>query len=145
MKIIVILIMLLCYTARGAVTGGAAAGTLAGNTFATPNGTSTNLIGSVPVSSQSISTNYVVTQAQMNGVLAVTASAGFNVQLPAAPNIGDSITIIQMGTGQLTITVPAGPTLVNRQSQFKTAGQYAVVSALYVATNKYILSGDTGP
>ena len=58
--------------------------------------------------------------------------------------------ILQLGAGQVTVGAEAGATLRNRQNQFKTAGQYAVVSILCISnttgTNAvYVLGGDTAP
>lgn len=76
------------------------------------------------------------------------SSSAFTVTLPKEAIPGTEIRFFQEGTGQITIAVEAGATLVNRQNHTKTAGQSAVLTA-WVKSNSnlqsatWVLSGDT--
>lgn len=55
---------------------------------------------------------------------------------------GCNILVIQIGAGQITL-VGDGVVINNRQSQTKTAGQYAVVSLIATDEDIFDLAGDT--
>lgn len=52
------------------------------------------------------------------------------------------MTIIQAGTGAVHFLASEGATVINRQSFFYTAGQYAVANATVIAANVWLISGD---
>ena len=57
--------------------------------------------------------------------------------------VGAAIPFRQSNTGQLTIAGASGVTLQARGSTFKLAGQHAVAEARKVATDTWVLYGDT--
>ncbi len=76
-----------------------------------------------------------------------TSGSATTITLPNNLPAGFSMTVVQIGAGQVTFVAASGATLVNRQTQLKTAGQYAGVS-LYVDSNSgtngaWVLFGDT--
>lgn len=75
-------------------------------------------------------------------LLNFTNAVGVVVTIPAGLTVGYTVTIVQAGTGIITFDATA-VTLNNRQSQFSSAGQYAVMSLFLTASNSYILGGDT--
>jgi hypothetical protein len=54
------------------------------------------------------------------------------------------IMFIQTGTGQLTVSGGAGVSVVSNQSKFKTAAQYAVITAWQRTIDNWILFGNLG-
>jgi hypothetical protein len=52
------------------------------------------------------------------------------------------ITIMQYGTGQITITPAGGVTLRSAGSKTKTVAQYSCATLLKIATNEWVLFGD---
>jgi hypothetical protein len=50
--------------------------------------------------------------------------------------------VVQGGAGTVTCAAGTGATMNNRQSFTGTAGQYAIVGILAIASTKFILSGD---
>lgn len=65
------------------------------------------------------------------------------VYIPTGLSIGFNVTIIQEGSGQVTLVPNIGATMHNRQGYTKTAGQWAVVSIICTDSNIYVLKGDT--
>lgn len=77
-------------------------------------------------------------------------AAAITANLRNDAGVGWNALVCQGGAGVVTIAAEAGATLRNRQNQFKTAGQNAMVSILCISnttgTNAvYILGGDTAP
>jgi hypothetical protein len=76
----------------------------------------------------------------------LNAATGKTVTVP--PNVtiafpvGTQIEIRQVGAGQVTIAPGAAVTLRSRDGALKTAGQYAAVSLLKVATDTWSVQGD---
>lgn len=81
-------------------------------------------------------------------ILTQNNASAITTTLPNSLEIGFSVTVYQKGAGQITFAAGSGATLVNRQTQTKTAGQYAVVT-LFVEANSggtaavWVLAGDT--
>lgn len=82
-------------------------------------------------------------------VLRMTSASAVTITLPNSLPAGFSFTLIQMGAGLVSFTAAGGGTLRNRQSQTKSAGQYAMMT-LIVNDNsggtaaEWVLAGDTG-
>jgi hypothetical protein len=74
----------------------------------------------------------------------MTSSSAHTLTVPtnAAPafNIGDSIDIVQMGTGQVTIAGSGGVT-IDGNPGLKIVGQYVMVSLLKIATDTWLVVG----
>jgi hypothetical protein len=70
------------------------------------------------------------------------------VTLPKTAPIGFVCEGMQIGAGQVTYSAQSGATLINRQSQFKIAGQGGVVSLRVISNSDgnsavWVLAGDT--
>lgn len=78
----------------------------------------------------------------------VTCDNGSAIALTIPPNssvafgIGTQINIMQLGTGQVTITAGAGVTLRSAGSKLKTNGQYAVATCCKIATDTWVVVGN---
>lgn len=92
-------------------------------------------------------TSYTLATTDKGTVIRFTNSSAIVVTLPNNLVAGFTVTILQMGAGQITFSPASGATLVNRQSFTKTAGQYAP-AFLVVDVNsggsaaEYVLGGD---
>lgn len=75
-------------------------------------------------------------------IIYYTTSSAVTVTTTSGLGAGFSCTIIQGGTGQVTIAAGTGTTRVSYGSAYKTAGQYASISILCPVANTFYLSGD---
>jgi hypothetical protein len=93
-------------------------------------------------------TAYTVTAKDYGHTRRTTNGSAVAVTLPATAPAGARVSVIQGGTGQVTLTAASGGSLANRQGHTRTAGQYARVEVLCVANSGgsaavWVLSGDT--
>ena len=64
--------------------------------------------------------------------------------IPTGLGDGFNCLIVQKANHDTTITpVGGGVTLLNRSTQYITAGRYAIVTLVNIGSETYILSGDT--
>ena len=81
-------------------------------------------------------------------VLETTNAGAVALTLPASFPKGFTVTVVQMGAGQVTFAPASGASLCNRSGHDKTVGQYAVCT-LYVSSNSdggsavYVMAGDS--
>ena len=79
----------------------------------------------------------------------VTCDNASAIALTIPPNssvaygIGTQINIMQLGAGQVTITAGAGVTLRSAGSKLKTNAQYAVATCCKIATDTWVVVGNT--
>lgn len=105
-------------------------------------GNSATLTGYLGGVDSSASTSYPLVAGDTGRIKTFTSNSPITVTVPSL-SVGFNVTIIQLGTGQITLTA-SGTTINNRSSHTKTAGQYAVVTLACYATNTFALGGDTG-
>lgn len=78
----------------------------------------------------------------------ITCDNGSAITLTIPPNssvsygIGTQINIMQLGSGQVTITAGAGVTLRSAGTRLKTNGQYAVATCCKIATDTWVVIGN---
>jgi hypothetical protein len=101
-----------------------------------------------PTFDDEIGTSFNFVYNNWGAVITLTNAAAITATLPNNLPKGWNVLVYQGGAGQVTLVPSSGVTLRNRQNQFKTAGQYAVVSILCVSnttgTNAvYVVGGDT--
>lgn len=75
-------------------------------------------------------------------IIMCTSNSAVTITVPTGLNIGFSVTVIQVGTAQVSFSA-SSTTVNNRQGHTKTAGQWAVVSLIQRTTNNFVLAGDT--
>ena len=98
----------------------------------------------VPVVTET--TSFTLSTRDLNSMVKINSSSAATVIIPADVTtpitIGTQVVVIQMGTGQ--VTVSAAPTVSVRSSglKFKTSNQYAMASLVKVDTNEWVLGGD---
>ena len=102
----------------------------------------TYLLNNPGVTTKSVS-SYTLTDADNGRIVVFTSASAVTLTIPA--NLTDLFTcsLVQYGTGQVTVSAGTGVTLRLRGSTNKTGGQYAIASLFSVVTNEYILAGDT--
>lgn len=91
-------------------------------------------------------TTYTFVAADRYRVVTATNSAAQTYTVPANSSvpypIGSSLQVIQKGTGQVTLVNDTGVTL-NQAHGLKTSVQWAVVTLVKIATNVWVVTGDT--
>ena len=114
----------------------------AGNVSTTGNLTggnaSTSTISGFGANVATITAGYNLSAADNGKIIQSTAASAITVTIPAGLPTGFNCTIVQMGTGQITFS----GTYLNRGNFTKTASQYAVVSIMYLGSDKIIVAGE---
>lgn len=76
----------------------------------------------------------------------IDSSTAETVTIPAnattAIPVGTVIYVCQLGTGQVTIMGAAGVTLRSSNAEYKTNGQYSVITLRKRLTNEWVMFGD---
>lgn len=94
----------------------------------------------------SSATNYTPTIADNNKLIQFTNSSAISITIPTNATvsypIGANINFVQNGTGQITVAGDTGVT-VNASFGLKSRAQYSLMTVIKVATNTWLLVGDT--
>lgn len=114
-----------------------------GSTYNTEVG---SLFGAAKIQSQT-GTTYTIVLEDTGSHITFSNSAPINLLVPtnsvATFPIGSQMIISQIGTGQVTVAaVTPGTTSVNGNNGTRTAGQYAIISLIKIATDSWIIGGD---
>jgi hypothetical protein len=88
-------------------------------------------------------TSYTVKSSDNGKVIVFTSGSAVSVTVPSNLGVGFNCSIIQYGTGQVSVSAGAGATMRLRASANKTGGQYAAASLISVVANEYLFTGDT--
>ena len=94
-----------------------------------------------------ITDTYTLVLADAHKLVTCDKATGFTVTIP--PNssvefiIGDQVNIMQIGDGQVTVAAGAGVTLEAQGSKKKLNGKWATATAVKIATNTWVLIGNT--
>ena len=79
-------------------------------------------------------------------MLLFTSSSSITLTIPTNASvgfvIGQTFSVVQDGTGVVTVAGDTGVTLTSRGSRTKTNGQYAEALLTKVGTDEWLLSGD---
>ena len=89
-------------------------------------------------------TTYTIVASDNGKVVSLDNGSAITVTINTGLGDGFNCLLVQKGAGQVTISAGGGVTIVNRSSETKTAGQYAIVSVINIGSEAYVLSGDTG-
>jgi hypothetical protein len=145
--------------ARDAAFGGAGEPTVAEGMYAYTSDTNTlwfytgSAWESAGATTQSLTLN---AQTGTSYTLALTDSGKFVTQSNASaitttvpPNssvafpIGTQVNLLQLGAGQVTVAAGAGVTIRSESSKLKLKGQYATATCVKIATDEWVLLGNT--
>ena len=88
-------------------------------------------------------TTRTLSAADMQKIIYCTSSSAVTINCAAGLGSGFNVTIIQGGTGKVTIAAN-GQTLVSYSSLFSTMGQYAVISLVCPVANTFVAAGNLG-
>lgn len=94
---------------------------------------------------QTKTTAYSLTGSDNGKVIIFNAAGGITANIPAGLPIGFSVTLIQVGAGQVTVTGPAGAAGITMNSYtnlYKIAGQHGSASLVSYQTNVFNLAGN---
>lgn len=96
----------------------------------------------LPAAINQRTTSYTITSLDAGRIVTINSSSAATVTVNTGSNIavGQVITIIQQGTGAVTISGSAS--IKSRGSATSLAGQYAIASLVCVAADSFVLSGD---
>lgn len=75
-------------------------------------------------------------------VIFMTNASAISVTIPSTLSDGFNCTLVQGGAGKITVTAGTGVNLYNYNSYTTTAGQYAVMNIVPVASDSYAIEGD---
>jgi hypothetical protein len=94
-----------------------------------------------------VGTTYTAVLADADDVLITldnAAAIAFTIPAEASVTypIGTTLQWLQLGAGLVTATPDTGVTLLSRGSVFGTGGQYAIASAVKIASDTWIVTGD---
>ena len=80
-----------------------------------------------------------------NAILRVTSNTSGILSVPSGLTsypIGGQTMIVQIGTGQVTISGAAGTTILSSSSRCRTSSINAMVAIIKTDTNEWLLGGD---
>jgi hypothetical protein len=90
------------------------------------------------------SNNYTLVASDNGKVITLdNGTTASTLTIPTGLGDGFNCLIVQKANHDTTITAVVGVTLLNRSSEFITAGRYAIVTLVNIGSENYILSGDT--
>jgi hypothetical protein len=146
-------------SARDAAFGGANEPTLAEGMFAYTNDTNTmwyytgSAWESAGATTQALTLNaqtgttYTLVLADSGKFVTQSNASGITTTIP--PNtdvafpVGTQVNLLQLGAGQVTVAAGAGVTIRSQGSKLKLNGQYATATCVKIATDEWVLIGNT--
>lgn len=146
-------------TARDAAFGGAGEPTVAEGMYAYTSDTNTlwYYTGSAWESASSTTqalnlnaqtgTTYTLVMADGGEFVTLSNASAITATIP--PNssvafpVGTQVNLLQLGAGQVTVTAGAGVTIRSEGSKLKLKGQYATATCVKIATDEWVLLGNT--
>lgn len=88
-------------------------------------------------------TSRLLSESDNGKVIYCTSSSAVTITCAASMPIGFACSIIQGGTGKVTVAAGAA-TLLSYSGLYSTVGRYAVVSLISPASNTFVLAGNLG-
>ena len=92
-------------------------------------------------------TTYTLVLADAHKVVTLSNASGITLTVPpnssVAFEIGDQVNLLQLGAGQVTVAAGSGVTLRAQGSKVKLNGQYAIGTLVKIATDEWVLVGNT--
>jgi len=88
-------------------------------------------------------TGYVLAATDNGRTVLFTNATGVAVQVTQGLTNGFNCTLIQLASGQVTVTSGTSVTLDSAGATFKTARQFAVAGVIGISADRYILTGET--
>jgi hypothetical protein len=99
------------------------------------------VFGNVSFNAQT-GTTYTVVSTDANKLVTLNNSSAITVTIPSAVfSVGQQINFLQLGAGQVTFQGDGTSTIVSNPG-VKTRAQYSIATAICIATNTFLLTGD---
>lgn len=90
-------------------------------------------------------TVYTIQDTDRSRLLQFIASDPISITVPSGLSDGFDCLVIQMGTGEITLSTGVGVTINSGNNARKTAYQYAAASLLWLGVDSYLLTGEIVP
>lgn len=87
-------------------------------------------------------TGYVLTNSDNGRTVVCNNASAIAVQVPAGLSSGFNCTVIQLASGQVTLTSGTSVLMDSAYAAFKTSAPYAVAGVIGIAADRYIVTGD---
>jgi hypothetical protein len=96
-----------------------------------------------PLAIDTKTTSYTLVAGDSGKLIITNSSSANTITVPASVfSVGDTISILQTGTGQTTIAAGASATVSSNGSKLKLYGQFAAATLVCTATNTFVLFGN---
>jgi len=108
-------------------------------------------VGSAELDNLTVATavtdTYTLVLSDAQKVVPLNKSTGFTVTVPpnssVAFEVGDQVNLLQTGDGQITVAGGSGVDVRSEGSKLKLKGKYAMATLVKIATNEWVLLGNT--
>ena len=88
-------------------------------------------------------TTYTLVIGDVGEYVTLNNASAITLTVPDAVfSAGDTVNVIQLGAGQVTITAGAGVTLNSQGAKLKLAGQYAAATILFTSASTAVVFGN---
>ena len=92
-------------------------------------------------------TTYTLVLADAHKVVTLSNASPITLTVPTEASVafetGDQVNLLQLGAGQVTVAAAGGVTLRAQGSKVKLNGQYAIGTLVKIATDEWVLVGNT--
>ena len=90
-------------------------------------------------------TSVTLAAGDIRGLILLSNASAITATIPASYGVtGDTVTLLQYGAGQVTVAGAGGVTLRN-STTLKTRSQYSAITLIRLATDEWLVAGDTAP
>jgi hypothetical protein len=108
-------------------------------------------VGSAELDNLTVATavtdTYTLVLSDAQKVVPFNKSTGFTVTVPpnssVAFEVGDQVNLLQTGDGQITVAGGSGVSVRSEGSKLKLKGKYAMATLVKIATDEWVLLGNT--
>ena len=111
-------------------------------TAAQANGLNANMGWNLDTNTQT-GTTYTLVIGDVGEYVTLNNAASITLTVPANVfSAGDTINVVQLGAGQVTMVAGAGATLNSQGSKLKLTGQYAAATILFTSATAAVVFGN---
>lgn len=111
-------------------------------TAAQANGLNANMGWNLDTSTQT-GTTYTLVAGDVGDYVTLNNASSITLTVPANVfTAGDTVNLVQLGAGQVTVSAGAGMTVNSQGSKLKLAGQYAAATLLFTSATVAVAFGN---